>query len=176
MLMHFLNFSALLADQSVTMSEDEASGLVALIIGLGLTAIVFAIFHYVLLAIANWKMFTKCDEAGWKAWIPVYRLYVSFKLAWEKGSTMFWVYFGTTVAYVIVNSLSSGQEGGAIIFVIIMLALLVAQLVVYIMFLMRQAHSYNKGTGCGILALFFPHIMALYYGFAETCVYQGPQE
>lgn len=42
------------------------------------SAIVIA--FYVLLVIAQWKIFTKAGEAGWKSLIPVYNMVVLYKL------------------------------------------------------------------------------------------------
>lgn len=41
---------------------------------------------------------------------------------------------------------------------------------------MKQARSYGRGTGAGIAAFFLPNIMTLYYGFASSCTYAGPQD
>lgn len=39
-----------------------------------------AIAFYVLLVIAQWKIFTKAGEAGWKSLIPVYNMVVLYKI------------------------------------------------------------------------------------------------
>ena len=44
-----------------------------------LVAIVVVV-GWVLQVIANWKIFTKAGEEGWKSLIPVYSNYVSFKI------------------------------------------------------------------------------------------------
>ena len=40
---------------------------------------------YVLAIIGFWKMFEKAGEPGWKALIPIYNLYILFKIAWGNG-------------------------------------------------------------------------------------------
>ena len=41
----------------------------------------FVVAVYVVIAIANWKLFSKAGEDGWKALIPVYNTIVLFKIA-----------------------------------------------------------------------------------------------
>lgn len=43
------------------------------------------VVFYLLLAIAEWKMFTKMGEKGWKAFIPVYNLYLLLKRCSKVG-------------------------------------------------------------------------------------------
>ncbi len=166
----------------MNLTNQQAEGLAALVIGLGTGFTLLLIGLYVLLVIAYWKMFTKAGEAGWKSIIPLYNIYIAFKIAWKDGSA-FWIYFVTTVicyvAYGIAATNAAGSSSGdvgAIIASVIALIAGIVSLVWNIRFLIRQARSYNKGIGCAILAIFFPNIMTLYYGFASTAIYQGPQD
>lgn len=49
------------------------------------------IYMVILLAIAvislisMWKIFAKAGEAGWKALIPIYNMYILFQITWGKG-------------------------------------------------------------------------------------------
>ncbi len=38
---------------------------------------------------ALWKVFEKADEAGWKAIIPIYNLYILFKIVYGSGVRIF---------------------------------------------------------------------------------------
>ena len=40
--------------------------------------IFLVIAWYIILVIANWKIFTKAGEAGWKSIIPIYNSYVVY--------------------------------------------------------------------------------------------------
>ena len=44
------------------------------------TALILTLLYYVLLTIAQWKLFTKAGEKGWKALIPFYSMFVSHHL------------------------------------------------------------------------------------------------
>lgn len=49
---------------------------------------ILGIVWYLLVVIGAWKMFEKAGEAGWKAIIPIYNMYIVFKFAWQT------MYFG----------------------------------------------------------------------------------
>ena len=46
---------------------------------LGGMYLIFAFVWWILQIIANWNIFTKAGEAGWKSLIPIYGDYVSYK-------------------------------------------------------------------------------------------------
>lgn len=56
---------------------------------LGGIYMMFAFCWWILQVIANWRIFTKAGEAGWKSIIPVYGDYISYKIAWQTG--YFWM-------------------------------------------------------------------------------------
>ena len=41
-----------------------------------------ALIWFALTILANWLMFMKAGEAGWKSIIPVYNTYTAYKIAW----------------------------------------------------------------------------------------------
>lgn len=53
-------------------------------------ALVWIIAWIVIMIIANWKLYTKAGEAGWKSLIPYYSQYVLFRITWNTG--MFWAF------------------------------------------------------------------------------------
>lgn len=55
---------------------------------LGGAYLILAFVWWLLQIIANWRIFTKAGEPGWKSIIPVYGDYISYKIAWETG--YFW--------------------------------------------------------------------------------------
>ena len=48
------------------------------------TALLFYLALCVLMIIAQWKIFEKAGEAGWKILIPFYNSYIIFRIAWGK--------------------------------------------------------------------------------------------
>lgn len=131
--------------------------------------VLFIIVLLILLVVAYWKMFTKAGIAGWKSLIPLYNVYIAFKIAW-KDQTAFWVWLAANVVY----SLFRDHEDG--VSDVITIAAGILALVWWMRFCIRQAKSYGKGAGTGIAAFFLPNIMTLYYGFASSCTYAGPQD
>ena len=65
-----------------------------------------ALIWFALTILANWLMFMKAGEAGWKSIIPVYNTYTAYKIAWTPN--MFWIYFIFTVLESIFSSISFG--------------------------------------------------------------------
>jgi hypothetical protein len=129
----------------------------------------FIIVLLILLVVAYWKMFTKAGIAGWKSLIPLYNVYIAFKIAW-KDQTAFWVWLAANVVYGLFRDHEDGVSG------VITIAAGTLALVWWMRFCMKQARSYGRGTGAGIAAFFLPNIMTLYYGFASSCTYAGPQD
>lgn len=50
---------------------------------------------YVLLIIANWRIFTKAGEPGWKSLIPIYNYYILLKIC--KMRNWFWWVIGSSI-------------------------------------------------------------------------------
>ena len=64
--------------------------------GLVELALILTFIYYLLLTIAQWKLFTKAGEKGWKALIPFYNMFVSHHLIgmrhiWFILDIVFWV-------------------------------------------------------------------------------------
>lgn len=128
----------------------------------------FIIVLLILLVVAYWKMFTKAGVAGWKSLIPLYNVYIAFKIAW-KDQTAFWVWLAASIVY---GPFRDHEDGVGVITI----AAGILALVWWMRFCIRQAKSYGKGAGTGIAAFFLPNILTLYYGFASSCTYAGPQD
>ena len=63
-------------------AEDPSAASVAggIIGGALVAVIVCALVFYALMVIASWKIFEKAGEAGWKSIIPIYNVYILFKI------------------------------------------------------------------------------------------------
>ena len=102
-----------------------------------------ALIWFALTILANWLMFMKAGEAGWKSIIPVYNTYTAYKIAWTPN--MFWIYFIFTVLESIFSSISggdfwsfSGFLGGLCGLVTIVLS---------VFYCVNLAKSFGKGLG-----------------------------
>jgi len=56
----------------------------AWILSAGAWFFLLTILFYLLQIIAQWKLFTKAGEGGWKSLIPIYNYYTLFKITWSR--------------------------------------------------------------------------------------------
>lgn len=117
------------------MSDELAYGVAA-----GASAVYFFIvlLLYVLLIVAQWKLFTKAGEAGWKSLIPIYNMYVMFQIIYGNG----------------------------IKFLLLLIPFF--NIIVEIAMMIRLAQVYGKGVGFGIGLIFFPNIFTLILAFGDS--------
>ena len=141
--------------------EEAAIGGAAVGIAVGML-IIIGIVWFVFQAIADWKIFTKAGEPGWKSLIPIYNVYVEYELCWN--GLMGLVYM---VALIAANVLTSGQvvQNWQ---VIVAGVIAVVALVLHIIQSMKLSRSFGKGTGFCILLVLFGPIARLVLGFGSA--------
>ena len=86
---------------------------------LGGIYLIFALAWWILQIIANWNIFTKAGEAGWKSIIPIYGDYVSYKIAWQ--TSYFWLSF---ILGIVVSCISEADPAGDNMLLMLIVALL----------------------------------------------------
>lgn len=150
----------------------------------------------VLSIVALWKMFEKAGEPGWAALIPLYNLYVLFKISWGNG-WYFLLYVVPNLAYLIVyigffvrvfgglinrgfENFNDGSYMASMISSTITMGLLMSlismgMLAVSIILCIKLAKVYGQGGGfaCGLffLGIIFYCIIA----FSKNIRYVGIQ-
>jgi hypothetical protein len=144
--------------------ENVMAGILA---GLAVYMVVCLVW-YIIMIIANWKIFTKAGEAGWKSIIPILNSYVIFKISWK--TSMFWIMLGTLVAGSIFTSLA-GQEGGILSILGIICSL--AAVVIGIIDTHKVSKSFGHGIGFTLGLIFFSPIFTLILGLGSS-EYIGP--
>lgn len=92
----------------------------------------------VLLIIAQWKIFTKAGEAGWKSIIPFLNMYTLVKIV----------------------------DGNGIKFLLFLVP--IVNFVYAIILNIRMAHAFGKGTGFALGLIFLPNIFTLILGFGSA--------
>ena len=75
------------------------SEFLAFFLSAGVWVVILTIFFYLLQIIAQWKLFAKAGEPGWKSLIPIYNYYTLFKITWSGGA------FFLTAALMIASAL-----------------------------------------------------------------------
>lgn len=118
------------------MSNENA--LIGFIVGMGAALYIILLVLCVLLIIAQWKIFTKAGEAGWKSLIPIYSTYILFKVIYGNG----WKF----------------------LFLLVPIIDIVFGIAMWI----RLAQAFGKDIVFGILTLFFPNICTLILGFGSA--------
>ena len=98
----------------------------------------------ILLLIAAWKILEKAGEPGWKAIIPFYNMYTLVKIA----------------------------DGNGLKF--LLLCIPIVGFIYDIIFSLKLAKAFGKGTGFGIGLFLLPNVFTLILGFGSA-EYQGPQ-
>ena len=100
--------------------------------------IIIALVVWVLLVIANWKIFTKAGEAGWKSLIPFYSTYIYVKLVDGNG----WKF--------------------------LLLLIPIVNIVYFIMLDIKTAKAFGKGTGFAVGLIFLTNIFTLILAFGSA--------
>ncbi len=136
----------------------------------GLAAyLVMSLIWYIIMVVANWRIFTKAGEAGWKSIIPFLNTYVVFKIAWN--IKMFWIMMGTFIAGSICTSIA-GEQGGVLAIIGAVFSL--ASCVIGIISVHKLSKSFGYGIGFTLGLLFLSPIFTLILGLGSS-EYIGPQ-
>lgn len=125
---------------------------------------VFALIMYVLYAIGLWKMFTKAGEAGWKALIPFYNMYILFKIAWQ--GSMFWWYLGLSVLSGALIGWGIGGMNDMLIY--IGYAISIVTMVIWLVELYNVSLAYGHGLGYFIGLAFLQGLFTIIIGFGSS--------
>lgn len=135
----------------------------------GLAAyLIISLIWYIIMVIANWRIFTKAGEAGWKSIIPFLNTYVLFKIAWN--IKMFWIMLGTLIAGSICTSIA-GEQGGVLAIIGAVFSL--ASCVIGIISVHKLSKSFGHGIGFTLGLLFLSPIFTLILGLGSS-EYIGP--
>ncbi|MCF0245565.1 MAG: hypothetical protein HUJ55_01940 [Ileibacterium sp.] len=121
---------------------------------------------YILVAVGGWKMFEKAGEAGWKSLIPVYNIYVIYKICWDKQ--MFWTMVIVSLFYSLLFAV--GADG---IWFYIMVALGIVDAVIRALMYYNLSLSFGHGIGYFLGLYFLTPLFIIILGF-DSSEYQGP--
>lgn len=133
--------------RSVTEADYAAlGGIVGFVAGIAMFMAIFAAIVGILTIIAQWKIFTKAGEKGWKSLIPIYNMVVLFKISGLSG----WCVLGYLVGII------------PIIGPIIALGI-----TIYLMINLAKAFGKGSGFAVGLIILNTIFIMILAFGSAE---------
>ncbi len=153
------------ANSNLTSTQSAAAlgGTFGVLAGMATTMFIVAIVFYILLVIAQWRMFTKAGEKGWKSIIPIYNAYIYMKII----GLSFWKWFAALFVSELLLQIGVNANlgffsaiGGIAAFVLtIVLAVLTAR---------NTAKAFGKGTGFAVGLFFLPNIFQLIIGFGAS--------
>lgn len=125
---------------------------------------ILGIVWYLLVVIGAWKMFEKAGEAGWKAIIPIYNMYIVFKFAWQ--TMYFWVWIGLAIVGAWFTYASFGDSVGFMYYaswIINFVQLLIACNLAF-----RVSGWFGHGIWFALGLYFFPFIFTIVLGFGSS--------
>ena len=148
--------------EGLTTEEAAVAGVITGTV-IGAVAIL-AIIWLILQIIADWKIFTKAGEAGWKSIIPFYNYYVEYKLCWNG---LYGLIFG--VLYIVVNLITRQNATDLPTWqTILLFAGLVVMAVLHWIESQKLAKAFGKGFGYGLCLFFLGSIARLALGFGKA--------
>lgn len=124
-----------------------------------------AFVWWLLQVVANWKLFTKAGEAGWKSIIPVYSDYVSYKIAWQ--TSYFWITFILGIVASCVSGLANPDGDNMMILAIVSLLRIIIG-IISILYSVKLAKAFGKGIGFAIGLIFLSPIFMLILGLGDS--------
>ena len=133
---------------------------------LGGMYLIFAFVWWILQIIANWNIFTKSGEAGWKSLIPIYSDYVSYKIAWQ--TSYFWLNF---ILGILLSYVSNANLNESMFLSLIVILLKIALTVINIMYCVKLARAFGRGIGFAIGLILLQPIFLLILGFGSDQYY-----
>ena len=105
-----------------------------------------------LMLIAMWRIFTKAGEKGWKCLIPIYNLYVLWRIGWN--TEKFWkVFTGSLIVFVFAGILSAFGETGRILIALLVIGWSVYTIYCTFKMAITMAHRFGKSTAFGVVGL-----------------------
>lgn len=128
--------------------------------------LIFAFVWWILQIIANWNIFTKSGEAGWKSLIPIYGDYVSYKIAWQ--TSYFWLNF---ILGILLSYVSNANLNESMFLSLIVILLKIALTVINIMYCVKLARAFGRGIGFAIGLILLQPIFLLILGFGSDQYY-----
>ena len=135
---------------------------------LGVIYMVFDFLWWLLQIIANWNIFTKAGEAGWKSIIPVYSDYISYKIAWQPS--YFWLVFVLGIITSVANGMADPNGTNTTILLIVSLIRIILA-IISILYCIKLSRAFGHGIGFAIGLIFLQPIFMLILGFGNDPYY-----
>ena len=162
---------------TTTLSNQDALMAASAMVGASIGVMIACAFVvYILTVIADWKIFTKAGEAGWKSIIPIYNLYVQAKIAWKNTAGCYIYALGALAVSVLYSfALSADPNTVGPVLGMIAVVCIIALCVLHILVMIKLSKAFGKGGGFAFGLIVFPTIFTLVLGFGSA-EYVGAQD
>jgi len=122
----------------------------------------FLIIFGLLTIIGMYKIFEKASEKGWKALIPIYNIYMLYKIFWK--TKYFILLLIISFIFILSTYFIYSQELFELLVFILTLILLYHQIILSI----RISRSFEKNIFWSLGIVFFPYLFIIILGFNKT--------
>lgn len=123
-----------------------------------------SIAWFILMVIANWRIFTKAGRPGWLSIIPIVSGHVSYGIAWR--SVFYWISLVVSAGASYCYDQWTAQ-GGMVYGVIATVAVLIS-FVLAILYAHKLARAFGKGVGFTLGLLLLPPVFTLILAFGSA--------
>lgn len=163
-----------------TLTPAEAAVAGSIVGGVISTILVCALIFYVFLVIAGWKIFKKAGEPGWKILIPIYNIYIMFKIV--KMQNWFWGLLALSICASILMAIDGTSElstmteeqlknfnlGEHPLTIITMIVSLVIEIWAGVIYAIRTSRAFGHGKAFAVGIFLLPSIFWLIIGFDKS--------
>ena len=151
----------------LTASSDIMTGL-AIASGISALILIPAAIIGILTLIANWKIFVKAGEKGWKSLIPVYSTYVQFGFTWNRLQGIL------VLACLLVSRIITGVcDSDSLMYGLAAIPAIYAGVAGLIQ-IHKLSKSFGHGFGFTLGLIFLNPIFTMILGFGKNSQYVGP--
>ncbi len=144
----------------LTLLLGSAALLAAGYVLFGLLAILVCVFLWLLVLVAEWRIYTKAGQPGWASLIPFYNDYISYKIFWGQG----WLFLLPLVLGFLQNIAYIG-------FIASLLSLLLYAATQY-----KKSVAFGHGIPFAVGLFFLPTIFELILAFGGDYYHGVPQD
>lgn len=142
--------------------DSTALGIIA---GLGMVSVVISLVWVVVSVIANWRIFEKAGEAGWKCLIPFYSSYVEYEFTW-----IGWLGIVYVVLLMVPGFLrtATAQENPSAVASALVSIAGIASFIISAIQSIRLSKAFGHGIGFGIGLILLSPIFRIILGFGNS--------
>ena len=130
------------------------------------TFVSLSLVFYVLLVVAGWQILKKAGQPGWKILIPIYNMYMLYKIVGMKN--WFWAIVVTSVVSGILQAVAFNSSWAVVPSVLVTAFLGIYVFIAQIMYAYRTSKVFGHGLGFTLGLLFLPNLFWLIIAFGSS--------